>query len=266
MRSGIALALASAVSLGGLGAASAADMAVKARPLPPPVPVFTWTGCYVGVHVGAGWSNQFATSADPVSDLARGNVNSDGQALAGGQVGCNYQFGQGFVVGIEGDATWTDIRGSAFDTNRFPNGLPVGSGGVTFTDRVNWLATIRGRAGWAVAPQFLLYVTGGGAWGDVNYHTVDIHAAGPAFPATFDSSGNRSGWVAGVGGEWAFTPNWIARLEYLRYELQGASASGIPRVGFPAELSTFTWSTLKIDTVRAGISYKFGGPVVVAKY
>jgi outer membrane immunogenic protein len=267
MKARFGWALASAMLAGGIGSAYAADMAVKARPLPPPVPVFSWTGCYIGGHVGAGWASQTGTSADPASDLAIGHIDTDAHALAGGQIGCNYQFNQ-FVLGIEGDGTWTDIHGSAFDANRFPNHVPVGSGGVTFTDNVNWLATIRGRAGWAIAPQFLLYVTGGGAWGDVNYHTVDIHFVGPAFPATFDFSGNRSGWVAGAGGEWAFSANWIARLEYLHYELQGASATGIPRTGFPTELSTFTWSTLKIDTVRAGLSYKFGGfgGPVVARY
>jgi outer membrane immunogenic protein len=261
----IALAAAT-VSILIAGAASAADMAPRytKAPPPPPVAVYNWTGFYIGAHAGAGWSTQDATSADPGSDLARGRLDSGARVIAGVHAGYNWQV-QRFVLGVEADGTWTDLRAAAFDTNRFPNGAPVGSGGVTFTDRVNWLATIRGRAGFLAAPQFLLYVTGGGAWGDVNYHTVDIHAAGPASPATFDFSGGRSGWVAGAGGEWMFSPNWIARLEYLHYELDGASATGIPRVGFPAELSTFVSSKTKIDTVRAGLSYKFGGPVV-AKY
>jgi outer membrane immunogenic protein len=262
----IALA-ATAVSILFAGAASAADLPARTYTKAPVVataPVFSWTGFYIGAHGGAAWSGQYATSADPASDLATGRLNSSARAIAGVHAGYNWEVAQRFVLGIEADATWTDLSTSAFDTNRV--GGAVLAGGVTFTDRVNWLATVRGRAGFAVAPQLLLYVTGGGAWGDVNNHTVDIHTAGPAFPATFDFSGSRTGWVAGAGGEWAFNSNWLARLEYLHYELGGASATGIPRVGVPAELSTFTSSTLKIDSVRAGISYKFSPAAVVAKY
>jgi len=250
----IATILVGAVS----GSAMAADMAPRIyTKAPPPVvaPLFNWSGFYIGGHLGAGWSDQSATSVDPVSDPAAGSLRSGARLLGGGQVGYNWQFAPNWVLGVEGDITWTDLRATAFDTNRA--GGVVLAGGVNFANKVDWLATIRGRLGFAVTPQFLLYGTGGAAWGEVNYNTVDIHAAGPAFPATFNFNGTRSGWVAGVGGEWAFTPNWIARVEYLHYDLQGASASGIPRVGFPGERSTFTYSDLRIDTVRAGVSYKF---------
>jgi opacity protein-like surface antigen len=61
------------------------------------------------------------------------------------------------------------------------------------------------------------------------------------------------------------TNNWLLRAEYLHYEISGHDVFGVPRVGFPAELSNFSHGRLRIDTVRAGISYKWGGPVV-ARY
>src|SRR5690348_15853345 len=106
------------LALGAAGAASAADMAVKARPLPPPVPVYNWTGCYIGIEGGGAWGRSRHTNQV-------GGVNTDitndfdlSGALVGGTLGCNYQINQ-FVIGIEGDGSWTDKRGSARDIPPF---------------------------------------------------------------------------------------------------------------------------------------------------
>src|SRR4051812_16914038 len=103
-------ALATVVSVAGLGSASAADMAVKARPVV--VPLYNWTGCYIGVSAGGkgigtrdvvylpaavGPAGAFPGA---VLDLGRGESET---WIAGGQVGCNYQSGR-FVFGVEGDA------------------------------------------------------------------------------------------------------------------------------------------------------------------
>ena len=91
----------------------AADMAIKApRPMIAPAPVYSWTGCYVGAHVGWGRSRNghhqtaqsFATAA---GFAASGRVDSSG-GLFGGQVGCNYQFAGSWVVGAQGDIAGTD--------------------------------------------------------------------------------------------------------------------------------------------------------------
>src|SRR5229473_6174502 len=119
MRQSIGLTLASAISLGslGLGAASAADMALKARPVPV-VAVYNWSGCYIGGNIGGKWArtgdvvNIPASTgpggAQPASSLDLGNANSD-TFIGGGQIGCNWQYGR-VVFGIEGDAQaqrWT---------------------------------------------------------------------------------------------------------------------------------------------------------------
>jgi len=94
-------ALAAVVSIGSLGSASAADMAVKARPMPMPVPVYNWTGCYIGLSAGAKGAragdtvNIPAANISPVASLDLGRGEAD-TWLAGGQAGCNYQAGTGF--------------------------------------------------------------------------------------------------------------------------------------------------------------------------
>ena len=100
-------ALAAVVSIGSLGSASAADMAVKARPMPMPVPVYNWTGCYIGLSAGAKGARAGdtvfipAAAPAPASSLDLGKGEAD-TWLAGGQAGCNYQTGR-WVFGVEAD-------------------------------------------------------------------------------------------------------------------------------------------------------------------
>src|SRR5258708_25865261 len=97
-------------------------------------------------------------------DAAPTAVKQDSTAVMGGAyLGCNYQFGSNWVVGIEGDWTATDLKNSATAPNLFLNGLPVGSGGVSYNERVNWLANVPGRLGYAIPPPFPLSLTGAAA-------------------------------------------------------------------------------------------------------
>jgi outer membrane immunogenic protein len=107
--------------------ARAADLARRAPPpMVAPAPVYSWTGCYVGAHVGWGWGNNHHTQSSFSSTFTgtprTGGINTNG-ALAGGQVGCNYQFagwspwaGGNWVVGVQGDFAGTDINGKGLDT------------------------------------------------------------------------------------------------------------------------------------------------------
>ena len=112
------LASASVAALFIASQASAADLAVKARPMMVPAPVYSWTGCYVGGHVGWGWGHQRHNQAAAFSGSsggtslanAAGKVDSSG-GLFGAQVGCNYQFSGNWVVGVQGDIAGTDING-----------------------------------------------------------------------------------------------------------------------------------------------------------
>ena len=175
MRSGIALALASAVSLGGIGAASAADMAVKARPLPVVV-AYNWTGCYIGGNLGGKWARTgdvvnvpAATGINGPTTLAStldlGSANSD-TFIGGGQIGCNWQTGR-LVLGIEGDADAQNWKRSQVIGGVLPALFVPGD---TFELRSTWQASIRGRIGYAW-DRTLLYATGGVAFTDVTANT-----------------------------------------------------------------------------------------------
>jgi len=131
--------------------ATAADLSVRApvyRPLSPALAVYGWSGCYLGAQGGGAigqsrHDTDFGSTSDPYT-ISGG--------LAGGTVGCNYQVSQ-WVLGLEGDFSWTNKRGSAIELAPFP---------ATFTSqtRENWLGTVRGRVGFA-ADRWLFYVTGG---------------------------------------------------------------------------------------------------------
>ena len=131
-------------------------------------------------------------------------------------------------------------------------GAPLGVGFTNQADRnVKWLATARARLGYA-ADRWLIYVTGGGAWGGIDY------TMGPTFPGLFSPttfSHTSSGWTAGGGVEYAFTNNWTGRIEYLYYDLD--SVTGV-NVGTGAVLTaTQNWDRNKINVVRLGANYKF---------
>ena len=202
----------------GVTSASAADIARGPMPAKAPAymePQFSWTGPYVGAFGGGAWGN-----SDFSAPLSSGSLNTHGW-LAGGTIGYNYQMGQ-VVLGIEGDAAWTDIHGSA----------PCA--GLTCETRNNWLSTVRGRLGYA-AGRFMPYVTGGAAFGDVKTSVTGFG----------DTSTTRVGWTAGGGVEASIAGPWSAKLEYLYVDL-GRSASVL---GSDAKFNT--------NIVRAGINYRF---------
>lgn len=201
------------------GQANAADLG--RRPLPPQAPiyapVFSWTGLYLGVNAGGGWGDSTWTGLGP-------SFNTSG-ALVGGTLGYNWQFGQ-TVVGLETDLQWSDIRGT---------------GACLFgcETRNTWFGTARGRLGYAW-DRFLPYVTGGLAYGNVE--------ANPGFGFGSTSSTN-AGWTVGAGVEFAFAPNWSAKVEYLYVDLGDVGCStcvfGPTNVDFTANI------------VRGGINFKF---------
>ena len=126
----------------------------------------------------------------------------------------------------------------------------------------DWLATIRGRIGWAF-DRWMIYATGGGAFADVEARVVPNPATG--LP-TISENRTRSGWTVGGGFEWAFAPNWSAKVEYLHAEFENEGYFLTPPAGFANRAGGVP---LHNDIVRAGINYRFnfgpwGGPVVAS--
>ena len=241
-----------AVGLAAIQAASAADLPRKAPAyVPPAPPPFSWTGFYGGIHAGWGWSNSSASVLDTALLFDPISIGQNGNGVIGGaQIGYNWQFSPNFVLGIEGDISGTGIRNTTSAPMTFGGGAVPGTTQAAERD-IRWLATVRGRLGYA-ADRWLFYVTGGGAWGEVDY------SGGPTFfgvytgPVSFNHT--SSGWTVGGGVEYAFTNNWTGRLEYLYYDLNGATLT-VPAIGGGA--ATQIWDDNKINVVRAAVNYKF---------
>jgi outer membrane immunogenic protein len=235
------------------GPAMAADLAVKGPvyKAPPPAPVyFSWTGCYVGGHIGGLWARKEWTGRDTAFGAPIGtNFGShDADSWLGGvQAGCDYQFAGGFVIGIQGDYAWTDAEGSNDDLFFI---------GDRNHSRIKSLATVTGRVGYAW-DRFLGYVKGGGAWERDEYHISD------ALGTLLTARETRSGWTVGVGGEYAFTNNFSGFIEYNYYDF------GTRDNTFTGPIGT---TVIGIDetksVVRAGLNWRFGGwaAPVTARY
>ena len=234
------------------GVASAADLPVKVKAPPPPV-YYNWTGVYAGVNLGGSWGRQCAEIFDGGIPVASACDHMNG-VIGGGQIGYNWQFapwfgwGNGTVLGLEGDfqgsSEKTDDNFGFAGFTSAGTTFPAVSG--TFTDRLQWFGTIRGRAGIAF-DRWLPYVTGGWAYG---HRTLDIGG--------FSTSNTLTdGWTVGGGFEWAFWQNWTAKFEYLYIDF-GNRDPDITGLVFPPPTSlTLTTGHLRDHIARAGVNYKF---------
>jgi outer membrane immunogenic protein len=229
--------------------ATAADLYTKARPVPPPVapPLqFSWTGFYVGGNIGAGWENFNIT--DTRTGRSFGS-NTRSAFIGGGQVGFNYQMSPFFVLGIEGF-----FDGIASNKNTGTGVVIPGIGLVTASEHPDWVSTAAGRVGFT-GPGFdhwLFYAKGGGGW-------VQASTTVNAPLATLSQSRTASGWMAGGGVEWAFAPNWTARIDYQFIGLENMTIA--PRF----LVDTLTIRNADVQTLTVGVNYLFNwgtvGPV-----
>ncbi|MDF2117802.1 porin family protein [Roseiarcaceae bacterium H3SJ34-1] len=242
------VSLALAALLGTTALAAAADLPSRGY-APAPVyaaPIFTWTGFYIGVNAGyAGDKYEYPFAGFGIAGSAK--LNSSG-FIGGGQIGYNYQFaGSAIVVGLEADLQYTNIEGKL--SLAVPPFLALTAG-----SQMDYLGTVRARLGYAFMDRALLYVTGGYAYGKVK-SSININGFG------LGTSSTNGGWTAGVGLEYALTPNWSFKTEYLYADLGNKNIITVP--GFSLGVK----STAHI--VRAGLNYRFnwGAPAaVVAKY
>ena len=233
--------------------AVAADMPVKARPMPVAT-VFSWTGCYVGGHVGYAWGKK---DVDPLVPVANFTYDHDiNGVVAGGQVGCNLWQSDRWVFGIEGQASWADLDGQ-----HYVNTTAVTNNG--FRTEADIIGSIAARLGYAFGAtgQTLVFVKGGAAF----IHEQFL-ANGTANPASWlFSSGKdlRWGWMVGAGIEQALTSNWSLKGEY-NYSNFGSDDY---RVCNAAQTQCFDYGVKQhVHLVKFGINYRFGGGPIVASY
>ena len=186
--------------------ASAADLPVKTSVYKAPVakPVYSWTGCYVGANTGYAWAHTglVETSVNGIPEtFDRGSQTDRGWAY-GGQIGCDYQFNNNWIVGIRGMWDGSDITGSR---KVGPGDFVAGTDNV----KINSFATLVGKLGYLLNPTLQLYGLGGVAWVRDHYFGTD-----PSFGEISSANQTRIGYDVGVGLSWMFARNWDLWIEY----------------------------------------------------
>jgi outer membrane immunogenic protein len=221
------------------GIAHAADLG---RP-PPPVqpvyvaPVFTWTGFYIGGNLGVAF-----TKGDVTDSFGDGFRFAQNAVFAGGgQIGANYQWNW-LVVGVEAAFDWLANNQNSSGTVFVPG---VGSIQLSANDR--WITTLAARVGVA-NNNWLYYAKGGGGWVGVNNPTLTNVTTGGSISVS--NSNSNSGWLVGAGIEWAFAPNWTAKVEY---DFLGLNDSTFTVPGG----DVITTTNRDVQTVTVGINYLF---------
>jgi outer membrane immunogenic protein len=254
--------------------------------------VYDWTGFYVGGTLGGAWgtfdpststvfspTGYFNATSVPVVNAA-GSQSIKPSGFTGGlEAGYNWQVSN-IVVGIEGDFQSFRLRGSSSGSGVFPCCAPS-SFTIASSASTNWLATARGRIGFA-ADKWLFFATGGAAFTDLNgtsaytdnCFAVPACGGGPGGPLTTEAvslSSTKVGYAAGAGVEAGLWGNWTLKAEYLYVDF--GTITGTGRITAPPVVlvagsnnNPFTHSfDLKANIARVGLNYRFGGPVV-AKY
>jgi len=247
--------------------AMAADMPVKA--MPPPAPVFTWTGCYIGAHTGIGIDinrNDFGAAiasgageaADPIGTGEFGPFGGEngGGGVAGGQLGCNYQVAPSWVIGVEGEGFWTNVandvdRGAAEPTNF-----------SRFRSENRWDADVAFRLGYAVGTN-LVYGKAGVAWG--GFQTTEWHDDFPTFhgcpgggTCAVSFNDTRAGLLLGGGWEHFLSDYLSFKFEY---DLISFRSITVPYPSATAAIQSFS-NRDTVNIFKFGFNWRFsGGPL-----
>jgi outer membrane immunogenic protein len=218
-----------------LGAAPALSADLYVRPAPPVELPWSWSGFWVGSTVGYGWGqSDFAFS----NGRSTGNFNISGP-LGGLFAAYQWQFGS-IVLGVESDINLADIKGTG--------NCPGAGFGCQTND--TWFGTTRGRLGYTIFPNWLLYGTGGVAYGDIRA-TVSP-ATTPAIAITGGQAGTGTGWAGGGGVELMLMRNWTARVEYLHMDIGSFTCQ--PGNCDPVRSANVNFKT---DMIRFGTAVKF---------
>jgi outer membrane immunogenic protein len=257
--------------------------------MPPPPPVMSWTGFYVGVNGGWVGSNRdrvINTGTDTsIGGLGTAlntpgpfgpfgghtiptqfNLPYDGWQ-AGGTIGYNLQVAPQWVLGFEMDFDDGDATGRR--TFNYPGGLLVPFS-TSFKRSVGFIGTDRVRAGFLPTPSLMLFGSFGLAWGETEMRSAFVCAVCAPPSGTQAATANTAhrwgaGLAVGGGAEWMFLPNWSLKAEYIRADL-GTGASnirynygpgGAPITSFSSMRSA---STFTEDIVRVGLNYHFAPP------
>jgi outer membrane immunogenic protein len=284
-----------AISVANIVCAEAADLGVGG---PPPViaypaaPVrfFSWTGCYLGGHVGGAFADNqitgtFLGPTGPFINSALINVANTlpidfgaNSFLIGGQGGCNLEFTNRWVIGFEADVSWANAEGSSrqtvggtfLDTFGFPASA---SADGALTVKSDFTATATARFGYAFGSigQGLIYGKAGAAWIANRYSLIGALGSAVCVSATivppqclvssafitpFDWTGRetRLGWTIGAGVEWAMWGNWSIKGEYNYLDFGSRTVTLADPLLGAANASV----RQIVNEAKFGVNYRFG--------
>ena len=235
--------------------ASAADLPRKAPAyVPPAPPPMTWTGCYIGANVGGAWG-RFRLEG-PFGGSAEQSTNN-ASFVGGGQIGCDYQFSGGWVIGFRNmfDGT-TNSRDRAFNVVD-ATGTLVATGAAEL--RMRWFDALTGRIGYSWQPNSLLYFQGGGVWSscrgkpscDRYGHRRSFCRLGVHYQNRLDDRG----WL-----EYKFSPNWSVFIEGNYYDFGGRDRTIFSTGVATACVAGCAFHTkTTAATALIGVNYRFGG-------
>ena len=299
--------------------AFAADMPLKA-PLRAPGPIVSWTGFYVGGNVGYGWGDPRTNVAGSATTFSFPGVFADTPAgfpstiafadsntarlrgaIGGAQFGYNYQINSRWVLGLEADFQGSSQTGSNASIDQLSGAICTGAsaapapshyamstttpfiGSWTATEteaKIGWFGTFRGRVGFLITDQVLVYGTGGLAYGRVEVSGTSTPSSTATFfwgsyplcssreLRAFSAAKTNAGYAAGGGVEGKLLPwlpaNWTWKLEYLYLDLGslnssapfGGTLTNFPGVNTPATGAVAIHTHFFDNIVRVGLNYK----------
>ncbi len=230
------------------GAALASDMPYRNNNnYYAPATTFSWAGVYVGANAGYGWNTSDHTRInDNYGTLNYGGSKKSDGFTGGLQIGFNFQSNS-FVYGLEADLNMANFRRRDAGFGNYTGKSET----YTVSSRTSWFGTLRPRVGFAVTDRFLVFGTGGLAYGKVK---LDGSYASGGRLLTGSTDDIRWGWTLGAGAEYAVTDNVTIRGEYAYVDLSEKSDTWRGRTGF---------NTLNVkdapsfQLLRAGVNYKF---------
>jgi outer membrane immunogenic protein len=260
------------------GAAYAADMPVKAPPPPMAPAVIPWTGFYAGLQIGGAsyepschssatgpFDFEGATLADRgldpcftrganLGEFPQSGSLSSASVIGGGKVGYDWQWGWA-VLGVVGDFDWTHLSGTSQIFDTFDPGSALSA-----SDRINWIASARGRIGWTFGAldNFLVYATGGVAWANIKASTSGIFADGDVL-FSGQTSSTKTGAVAGAGMEYRVTPHVSVVGEVLWYGFGSTTVNAPVNPAFTCcgEVYTTQFNHQDVVSGTLGVNYRF---------
>ncbi|MHB1948465.1 MAG: outer membrane protein [Gammaproteobacteria bacterium] len=235
-----------------------------------PAVAANWTGFYAGVNAGAGINNS-SYNVKPAGCLVNGTCGlatpfavhhrdesgtfNEVDFIGGGQIGYDYDFNNGFVLGGVADFDGNTMNETARGSRLIPS--IGGRVNASISEKMSWFGTVRAKLGWAFC-NWMLYGTGGFAYGNVQSNT-HVSFSDPTFADAYSGSQTTTqiGWTAGAGVAYMFNYNWSVGLEYLYLDLNNFSYTAHGNVFAPTTASHRATIDPRDNLVRFTLNYKF---------